>query len=73
MVVGLELVAEHTRALVACVVVLGCPLTHSYLIMFIRSNEREILVRLYHEVTSSGTKCSSYKPMVLLLLEVATS
>jgi hypothetical protein len=31
--------AEHTIALVAYVVVLGSPLTHSYLIVFIRSSE----------------------------------
>ena len=32
---GLGLVAKHTRALVAYVVVLGSPLTHSSLIVFI--------------------------------------
>ena len=32
---GLRLVARHTRALVAYVVVLGSPLTHSSLIVFI--------------------------------------
>jgi len=32
---SLGLVAEHTRALVAYVVVLGSPLTHSSLIVFI--------------------------------------
>ena len=36
---GLGLVAEHTRALVAYVVVLGSPLTHLSLIVFIRSSE----------------------------------
>jgi hypothetical protein len=37
-------VAEHTLALVAYVVVLGSPLTHSCLIVFIGSSERAILV-----------------------------
>ena len=32
-------VAEHTRALVAYVVVVGSPLTHSSLIVFIRLSE----------------------------------
>ena len=36
---GLGPVAEHTRALVAYVVVLGSPLTHLSLIVFIRSSE----------------------------------
>ena len=36
---GLGLAAEHTRALVAYEVVLGSPLTHSSLIVFIRSSE----------------------------------
>jgi hypothetical protein len=37
-------VAEHTIVLVAYVVVLGSPLTHSCLIVFIGSSERAILV-----------------------------
>ena len=39
---GLSLLldAKHTRALVAYVVVLGSPLTHSSLIVFIRLSER---------------------------------
>jgi hypothetical protein len=40
-------VAEHTLALVAYVVVLGSPLTHSCLIVFIGSSERAILVQLH--------------------------
>jgi hypothetical protein len=36
---GLRPVAKHTRALVAYVVVLGVPLTHSYLIVFIQLSE----------------------------------
>ena len=36
---GLGLVAEHTSALVPYVVVLGSPLTHSSLIVFIRLSE----------------------------------
>ena len=36
---GLGLVVEHTRALVAYVVVLGSPLTHSSLIVIIRLSE----------------------------------
>jgi hypothetical protein len=36
---GLRPVAKHTRALVAYVVVLGVPLTHSCLIVFIRLSE----------------------------------
>jgi hypothetical protein len=47
-------VAEHTLALVVCVVVLGSHLTHSCLIVFIGSSERAILVRLHREVASSG-------------------
>jgi hypothetical protein len=50
------LVAEHSIVLVAYVVVLGSPLTHSSLIVFIGSSERTILVRLHREVASSGTR-----------------
>jgi hypothetical protein len=49
-------VAEHTVVFVACVVVLGSPLTHSCLIVFIGSSERAILVRLHCEIASSGTR-----------------
>jgi hypothetical protein len=59
---------EHTIALVAYVVVLGSPLTHSCLIMFIRSSELAILVRLHREIASSGTMCSCCKPVVLVTL-----
>jgi hypothetical protein len=59
---------EHTLALVAYVVVLGSPLTHSCLIVFIGSSERAILVRLHREVASSGTRCSCCKPVVLVTL-----
>jgi hypothetical protein len=37
--VGLGPAAEHTRALVTYVVVLGSPLTHSCLIVFIQLSE----------------------------------
>ena len=66
--VGLGLVAKHTRALVACVVVLGSPPSHIYLIVIIRLCERAILVRLHREVASSGTRWSSCKLMVLVTL-----
>jgi len=66
--VGLGPVAEHTRALVACVVVLGSPPSHICLIVIIRLCERAILVRLHREVVSSGTRCSSCKPVVLVAL-----
>jgi hypothetical protein len=49
-------------------VVLGSPLTHLSLIVFIQSSERAILVRLHHKVASSGTRWSSYKPVVLVTL-----
>jgi hypothetical protein len=49
-------VAEHTLALVAYVVVLGSPLTHSCLMVFIGSSERVILVRLHCEIASSGAR-----------------
>ena len=62
------LVVEHTKILVAYVVVLRSPLTHSYLIWFIRSNERAILVRLHREVASSDTRCSYCKLVVLVTL-----
>jgi hypothetical protein len=61
-------VAEHTIVLLAYVVVLGSPLTHSCLIVFIGLTERAILVRLHHEVASSGTRCLCCKPMVLVTL-----
>ena len=61
-------VAEHTRALVACVVVLGSPPSHIYLIVIIRLCERAILVRLHREVASSGSRWSSCKPVVLVTL-----
>jgi hypothetical protein len=48
--------AEHTLALVGYVVVLGSPITHSCLIVFIGSSERAILVRLHCEIASSGTR-----------------
>ena len=53
---GLGLVAEHTRALVACVVVLESPPSHICLIVITRLCERVILVRLHREVVSSGTR-----------------
>ena len=68
MVVGLWPATEHTRALVAYVVVLGSPLTHICLIVIIRLCERAILVQLHHEVASSGTRWSSCKPVVLVTL-----
>jgi len=65
---ALRLVVEHTKALVASVVVLRSPLTHSCLTMFIGLSERVILVQLLCEVASSGTRCSCCKPMVLVTL-----
>jgi hypothetical protein len=47
---------------------LGSPLTHSCLIVFIGSSERAILVRLYCEIALSGTRCSCCKPVVLVTL-----
>jgi hypothetical protein len=64
----LGLVAEHTRALVAYVVVLGSPLTHLSLIVFIWSSEWAILVRLHCEVASSGTRWLSCKLVVPVTL-----
>ena len=49
-------------------VVLGSPASHICLIVIIRLCERAILVRLYYEVTSSGTRWSSCKPVVLVTL-----
>ena len=59
---------EHTRALVACVVVLGSPASHICLIVIIRLCERAILVRLHREVALSGTRWSSCKLVVLVTL-----
>jgi hypothetical protein len=61
-------VAKHTLALVAYVVVLGSPLTHSCLIVFIGSSERAILVHCIMRIAQSGTRCSSCKPVVLVTL-----
>ena len=47
---GLGLVAEHTRALVAYVVVLGSHPSHICLIVIIRLCESAIIVRLHREV-----------------------
>jgi hypothetical protein len=65
---GLRLVLEHPWALVACVGVLGSPLTHLSLIVFIWSSEWVILVWLHREVASSGTRWSSCKSVVLVTL-----
>jgi hypothetical protein len=51
------------------VVVLASPLTHSCLIVFIRSSERAIVVRCIMRIASSGTRCLSCKPVVLVTLE----
>jgi hypothetical protein len=69
---GFRLVVEHTRALVACVVVLGSSLTHLSLIVFIRSSERflcDYIVRLHR--VALGVRVASQ--LCLLLLEVGTS
>jgi hypothetical protein len=50
------------------VVVLGSPLTHLSLIVFIGSSERVILVRCIVRIALSGTRCSSCKPVVLVTL-----
>ena len=60
--------AEHTRALLACVVVLGSPPSHICLIVMIRLCDRAILVRLHREIGSSGTRWSSCKPVVFVTL-----
>ena len=52
----------------ACVGMLGSPLTHICLIVIIRLCERAILAQLHHEVASSGTRRSSCKPVVLVTL-----
>jgi predicted membrane protein len=49
-------------------IVLGSPLTHLSLIVFIGSSERAILVRCTVRIASSGTRCSSCKPVVLITL-----
>jgi hypothetical protein len=53
---------------VACVGVLGSPLTHLSLIVLIGSSERAILVRCIVRIASSGTRCLSCKPVVLVTL-----
>jgi hypothetical protein len=68
MVAGLWRFAEHNITLVAYVVVFGSPLTHSCLIVFIRSSEWAILVRLHCEIALNDTMCSNCKPMVLVTL-----
>jgi hypothetical protein len=66
--VGLGLVVEHPHTYVACVGVLGCPLTHLCL------QECELVASecdssaLHCEIASSGTRCSSCKPVVLVTL-----
>ena len=45
---------------------LGSPLTHIRLIVIIRLSVSAILVRLHHEVASSGTRCSCCKLVVLV-------
>ena len=60
--------AKHPHACVACVGVLGCPLTHLCL------QECESIMSecdssaLHCEIASSGTRCSSCKPVVLVTL-----
>jgi hypothetical protein len=63
---GLWPVAEHPEALVACVGMLACPLTHFCL------QECNPIVSeydsgvLHHEVASSGTRRTSCKSVVLV-------
>ena len=47
---------------------LESPLTHICLIVIIRLCERAILVRLYRDVASSGTRWLCCKPVVLVTL-----
>jgi hypothetical protein len=67
-VASLRLVAEHPHTFVACVGVLGCPLTHLCL------QECKSIVSecdssaLHCEIASSGTRCSSCKLVVLVTL-----
>jgi hypothetical protein len=65
-VVGLGLVAEHPHAYVACVGVLGCPLTHLCLQEFESIMSECDSSSLHCEIASSGTRCSSCKPVVLV-------
>jgi hypothetical protein len=68
-VAGLGLDAEHPHAYVACVGVLGCPLTHLCL-QECESITSECDSSMLHcEIASSGTRCSSCKLMVLVTLE----
>jgi hypothetical protein len=65
---SLGLVAEHPHAYVACVGVLGCPLTHLCLQEY-ESNASECDSSALHcEIASSGTRCSSCKPVVFVTL-----
>ena len=66
--VGLGPVAEHPHAYVACVGVLGCPLTHLCLQECESITSKCNSSVLYCEIVSSGTRCSSCKPVVLVTL-----
>jgi hypothetical protein len=63
---SLGLVSKNPHTLVACVGVLGSPLTHLCL------QELDSIVSdfcaLHCEIASSGTRCSSCKPVVLVTL-----
>jgi hypothetical protein len=65
--------AEHTIVFVACVVVLGSPLTHSCLIVFIGSSERTILVCCFERLHGVALGDRVTSRWCLLLLEVANS
>jgi hypothetical protein len=61
----LGLVAEHPHAYVACVGVLGCPLTHLCLKECESITSECDSSALHCKIASSGTRCLSCKPVVL--------
>ena len=65
---GLGLVAEHPHAYVACVGVLGYPLTHLCLQECESIASKCDSSALHCEIASSGTRCSSCKLVVVVTL-----
>ena len=66
--VSLWPLAEHPDAYVACVGVLGCPLTHLCLQEYESIASECDSSALHCGIASSGTRCSSCKPVVLVTL-----
>ena len=66
--VSLWPLAEHPDAYVACVGVLGCPLTHLCLQECESITSECDSSALHCEIASSETRCSSCKPVVLVTL-----